>query len=59
MEAQNTIDIIKKILNILLFGSQKDKGIYDAMNIGIKKSKGQIIGILNADDIYYKNALKM
>ena len=29
------------------------------MNIGIRKSKGQIIGILNADDIYYKNALKI
>ena len=37
--------------------SVKDKGIYDAMNKGIKKSKGDIIGILNSDDFYYKNAL--
>ena len=55
-----TIDIIKKnSKRITFWQSKKDKGIYDAMNIGIKKSKGQIIGILNADDIYYKNALKI
>ena len=55
-----TVSIIKKNLkNISFWQSKKDRGIYDAMNIGIKKSKGQIIGILNADDIYYKNALKI
>ncbi len=55
-----TINIIKKnSKKISFWQSKKDRGIYDAMNIGIKKSKGQIIGILNADDIYYKNALKI
>ena len=55
-----TINIIKKnSKNISFWQSKKDRGIYDAMNIGIRKSKGQIIGILNADDIYYKNALKI
>ena len=55
-----TIDIIKKNSSKLSYWqSRKDRGIYDAINIGIKKSKGQIIGILNADDIYYKNALKI
>ena len=29
------------------------------MNIGIKKTSGDIIGILNADDYFYKNALKI
>ena len=58
--ADRTIDIIKKnSKNLSYWQSKKDKGIYDAINIGIKKSKGQIIGILNADDIYYKNALKI
>ena len=37
--------------------SQKDRGIYDAMNKGIRKAKGDIIGILNSDDIFRKNAL--
>ena len=55
-----TVSIIKKnSKNISFWQSKKDRGIYDAMNIGIRKSKGQIIGILNADDIYYKNALKI
>ena len=55
-----TLDIIKKnSKNISFWQSKKDKGIYDAINIGINKSKGEIIGILNADDIYYKNALKI
>ena len=44
---------------IKYFISEKDKGLYDAMNKGIKYCSGDIIGILNSDDIYYKNALKI
>jgi glycosyltransferase involved in cell wall biosynthesis len=53
-----TLDIIKKYkskINFLI--SEKDNGLYDAMNKGIKNSKGSIIGILNSDDIYYSNAI--
>ncbi|WP_410514278.1 glycosyltransferase family 2 protein [Paenibacillus sp. BR2-3] len=32
--------------------SEKDKGLYDAMNKGIKMAGGKIIGILNSDDFY-------
>ena len=39
--------------------SEKDHGIYDAINKGIKLSKGDIIGILNADDFYYKKSLSI
>ncbi|MEN9638352.1 MAG: hypothetical protein RLZZ262_220 [Bacteroidota bacterium] len=35
--------------------SEKDEGIYDAMNKGIRAATGQVIGILNSDDFYAHN----
>ena len=55
-----TLGILKKNDSKIDFWiSEKDKGIYDAMNKGIKMSRGSLISILNSDDIYYKNALKL
>jgi len=52
----NTVRIIKKNQKkIQYWQSKKDKGIYDAMNIGLAKCTGELIGILNADDFFYKN----
>ncbi|MFV0579770.1 MAG: glycosyltransferase [Fusobacterium ulcerans] len=38
--------------------SEKDNGIYEAMNKGIDKANGEIIGIINSDDWYEKNAIE-
>ena len=56
----NTIKIINSHKRSLkLIKNKNDKGLYHAMNVGIKKSSGDIIGILNSDDVYFKNTLNI
>ena len=50
-----TQEIIERQLamyNHINYISEKDGGIYDAINKGIQMATGSIIGILNADDFY-------
>ena len=49
----STLEIIKKYEEQLSYWvSEEDNGIYDAMNKGIEKANGDLIGIINADDWY-------
>ena len=51
--SDGTVDIIKKYSDrITYWVSERDGGIYDAMNKGITRATGDIIGILNSDDFY-------
>ena len=55
-----TLEIIKKYNNkINYWVSEKDKGIYDAFNKGMSLCRGNFIGIINSDDTYTKNSLKI
>ena len=51
----HTLTIISKYSHLLTkVISEKDKGLYYAINKGIKLATGDVIGILNSDD-FYKN----
>jgi|ERR1700722_5999212 len=52
-----TLDIIREYPHIQ-WTSEKDQGHYDAMNKGIARSTGEVIGILNSDDCYRDGALQ-
>ena len=57
---EKTISVIKRFDDsIEYWSSEKDKGIYDAMNKGINISSGDIIGILNAGDCYCNNTFSI
>ena len=51
-----TIDIIKEYEAVfggrMHYISEKDRGIYDAMNKGISRCTGDVVGILNSDDYF-------
>ncbi len=48
-----TLDVLKAHqAGIAQITSGPDNGLYDAMNRGVARAKGDIIGILNADDAY-------
>jgi glycosyltransferase involved in cell wall biosynthesis len=54
----NSIDIIKKYEKKLFYWtSEKDNGMYDAIQKGFDKSSGEIMAWINADDLYHRKSL--
>jgi glycosyltransferase len=39
----------------LVWISEQDKGIYDALNKGVKLARGEVIGFLHSDDLFYNS----
>lgn len=54
-----TVDVIKKyeprFNGTMKWVSEPDKGLYDAMNKGIRMATGDVVGILNSDDFFTTN----
>jgi glycosyltransferase len=48
----DTLKIVAEFPHISKIISEKDNGIYEAMNKGVSLATGDVIGILNSDDIY-------
>ena len=49
----NTLEICNSFPHVSKIISEPDKGVYDAFNKGLKLATGDIIGFLNADDIFF------
>ena len=57
--SDGTMDIVQKYSKyISLIISERDAGLYDAMNKGINHATGDIIGIINSDDWYEQDAVE-
>ena len=51
--SDGTIELLRENKTITKWISEKDKGIYDAINKGIKISSGKYINTINSGDTYY------
>lgn len=52
LSGDDTLKIVNEYPHVARVESGKDRGIYDAMNKGISNATGEVIGILNSDDVY-------
>ncbi len=58
LSTDDTVEIIQsEIHSKLKFITEKDSGIYDAMNKGFKMVSGAIVAFLNSDDIYSNDSI--
>jgi len=48
----NTLEIVAEYPRVSKIVSEPDRGLYDAMNKGIRLASGDVVGIINSDDFY-------
>ena len=55
----NTLEICNLFPHISKIISEPDRGVYDAFNKGLKLASGEVVGFLNADDVFFnKDSVK-
>jgi glycosyltransferase involved in cell wall biosynthesis len=52
LSEDDTVHIVSTYTHVTRIISEKDHGIYDGMNKGIRSATGEIVGVLNSDDFY-------
>lgn len=52
LSSDETLSIVQRYPHVNRVISEKDKGIYDAMNKGVAAATGDVVAILNSDDVY-------
>jgi glycosyltransferase involved in cell wall biosynthesis len=58
LSKDGTMDVVNKYKNsIAIVRSEKDKGMYDGINKGINLATGEVVGTLNADDVFASNTI--
>lgn len=53
----NTLNEINRFKKIDLIIKKENCGLYDSINLGIKKSSGNIIALLHSDDFFYNDQI--
>jgi len=58
LSTDSTNEIVKKYSDsVTIHVSEKDNGLYDAMNKGINLATGDVVGIINSDDVFYDETI--
>ena len=55
LSKDNTIEIVKQFPHVAQWVSEKDKGLYDALNKGIQMATGDVVGLIHSDDFLASN----
>lgn len=53
----HTLEVVKQYSHVAQVISEPDKGMYDGLNKGIALASGEIIGILNSDDVLHDTTI--
>ena len=55
--SDGSIDVINEFKSDLVWISEKDSGVYEAMNKGVKLARGKYLLFLNSGDIFYDKSV--